>query len=218
MQLFLDTAEIKIIRELNETGMVDGVTTNPSLIFKSGKNIFEVLKKICTIVDGPVSAEVTALETNKMIEEGLELSKIASNIAIKLPLTWSGLNACKLLTSKGKMVNLTLCFSASQALLAAKSNATFVSPFIGRLDDVNIDGLSLVKDIKQIFTNYQYQTKILSASVRTVNHVTKAALIGSDIATVPPEVFKNLSQHPFTDHGLATFMNDWEKTGQKISS
>lgn len=218
MQLFLDTAEIEIIRELNETDIIDGVTTNPSLILKSGKNIFEVLKTICEIVDGPVSAEVTALKTNKMIEEGLKLNEIASNIAIKLPLTMDGLNACKILTSKGKMVNLTLCFSASQALLAAKSNATFVSPFIGRLDDINIDGLNLIKEIKKIYNNYQYQTKILSASVRTVNHLTQVALIGSDIATIPPEVFKNLHKHPLTDLGLATFIKDWEKTGQKIGS
>ena len=181
MKFFVDTAEIDEIRELNEFGMVDGVTTNPSLIRKSGRDIIEVTQEICNIVSGPVSAEVTATEAEQMIAEGKKLAKIASNIAVKVPLTWDGLKACKALSDLGHMVNVTLCFSPNQALLAAKAGATFISPFIGRIDDVNLDGLDLIGDIRLIYDNYGYETKILAASIRTVNHVTQSALIGADV-------------------------------------
>jgi transaldolase len=216
MKFFVDTAEIDEIKELAATGMVDGVTTNPSLIMKSGRDIIEVTKEICSIVDGPVSAEVTATESGAMIEEGLKLAQIADNIAVKVPLTWDGLKACKALSDKGRMVNVTLCFSANQALLAAKAGATFISPFIGRLDDINMDGMELIADIRQIYDNYNFETQILAASIRTVNHVTEAAKIGADVATVPPGVLKKLADHPLTDKGLEGFLKDWAKTGQKI--
>ena len=216
MKFFVDTAEIDEIAELNDLGMVDGVTTNPSLIMKSGRDIIEVTKEICDLVSGPVSAEVVATQANEMIAEGRKLAEIAENIAVKLPLTWDGLKACKVLSSEGKMVNVTLCFSGNQALLAAKSGATFISPFIGRLDDVNIDGMDLIADIRQIYDNYGYKTQILAASIRTVNHVTQSALIGADVITAPPKVIKSLINHPLTDQGLAQFMSDWKKTGQNI--
>jgi transaldolase len=216
MKFFVDTAEIDEIAELNDLGMVDGVTTNPSLIMKSGRDIIEVTKEICDLVSGPVSAEVVATQANEMIAEGRKLAEIAENIAVKLPLTWDGLKACKVLSSEGKTVNVTLCFSANQALLAAKAGATFISPFIGRLDDVNIDGMDLIADIRQIYDNYGYQTQILAASIRTVNHVTQSALIGADVITAPPKVIKSLVNHPLTDQGLAQFMSDWAKTGQNI--
>tara|TARA_B100000780_G_scaffold28050_2_gene17768 strand:+ start:2797 stop:3480 length:684 start_codon:yes stop_codon:yes gene_type:complete len=216
MKFFVDTAEIDEIAELNDLGMVDGVTTNPSLIMKSGRDIIEVTKEICDLVSGPVSAEVVATQANEMIAEGRKLAEIAENIAVKLPLTWDGLKACKVLSSEGKMVNVTLCFSGNQALLAAKSGATFISPFIGRLDDVNIDGMDLIADIRQIYDNYGYETQILAASIRTVNHVTQSALIGADVITAPPKVIKSLINHPLTDQGLAQFMSDWAKTGQNI--
>lgn len=216
MKFFVDTADVTAIRELHDLGMVDGVTTNPSLILKSGRDIIEVTQEICGIVEGPVSAEVVALEADAMIAEGRKLAEIAPNITVKLPLTWDGLKACKVLSDEGKMVNVTLCFSANQALLAAKAGATFISPFIGRLDDINIDGMDLISDIRQIYDNYGYETQILAASVRTVNHVTQAALVGADVMTAPPEVIRKLAQHPLTDAGLAQFMKDWEKTGQKI--
>jgi len=216
MKFFVDTAEIAEIRELAETGMVDGVTTNPSLIMKAGRDIVEVTREICSIVSGPVSAEVTATEAGAMIAEGRELAKIASNIAIKVPLTWDGLKACKALTDSGHMVNVTLCFSANQALLAAKAGATFISPFIGRLDDIGLDGMELIADIRQIYDNYGFETQILAASIRTVNHVAEAAKIGADVATVPPDVVKKLVHHPLTDKGLAAFLADWAKTGQSI--
>ena len=216
MKFFIDTAEIDAIRELAETGMVDGVTTNPSLIMKSGRDILEVTKEICSIVDGPVSAEVTATEAGAMIEEGKHLAKIAPNIAVKVPLTWDGLKACKALTDAGHMVNVTLCFSATQALLAAKAGATFISPFIGRLDDIGLDGMELIADIRQIYDNYHFETQILAASIRTVNHVALAAKIGADVASIPPDVVKKLAAHPLTDKGLAAFLADWAKTGQKI--
>ena len=216
MKFFVDTAEIDEIAELNDLSMVDGVTTNPSLIMKSGRDIIEVTKEICDLVSGPVSAEVVATQANEMIAEGRKLAEIAENIAVKLPLTWDGLKACKVLSSEGKMVNVTLCFSANQALLAAKAGATFISPFIGRLDDVNIDGMDLIADIRQIFDNYGYETQILAASIRTVNHVTQSALIGADVITAPPKVIKSLVNHPLTDQGLAQFMSDWAKTGQNI--
>ena len=216
MKFFVDTAEIDQIRELAETGMVDGVTTNPSLIMKSGRDILEVTREICAMVDGPVSAEVTATEANAMIAEGLELAKIAGNIAVKVPLTWDGLKACKALSDSGHMVNVTLCFSANQALLAAKAGATFISPFIGRLDDMGLDGMELIADIRQIYDNYGFETQILAASIRTVNHVLDSAKIGADVATLPPDVLKKLAVHPLTDKGLAAFLADWEKTGQSI--
>ena len=216
MKFFIDTAEIDEIRELTETGMVDGVTTNPSLILKSGRDIIEVTREICSIVDGPVSAEVAATEASAMIAEGLKLAAIAPNIAVKVPLTWDGLKACKALSDAGHMVNVTLCFSATQALLAAKAGATFISPFIGRLDDIGLDGMELIADIRQIYDNYQFETQILAASIRSVNHVATAAKIGADVATIPPSVLKKLADHPLTDKGLDAFLSDWAKTGQKI--
>jgi transaldolase len=196
--------------------MVDGVTTNPSLIMKSGRDILEVTKEIAEMVDGPVSAEVVALKADDMIAEGRKLAKIGDNIAVKVPLTWDGLKACNVLTNEGNMVNVTLCFSANQALLAAKAGATFISPFIGRLDDINLDGMQLIADIRQIYDNYDFETEILAASIRTVNHAFEAARIGSDVMTAPPDVIKKMAQHPLTDKGLDSFLKDWEKTGQKI--
>ena len=216
MKFFVDTADVTAIRELNDLGMVDGVTTNPSLILKSGRDIIEVTREICGIVDGPVSAEVVALEAGAMIAEGRKLAEIAPNITVKLPLTWDGLKACKVLTGEGKMVNVTLCFSANQALLAAKAGATFISPFIGRLDDLALDGMDLIEDIRTVYDNYGFETQILAASIRSVNHVLNVARIGADVMTAPPEVIRKLAFHPLTDAGLAQFMKDWEKTGQKI--
>ncbi|MGR3467597.1 MAG: fructose-6-phosphate aldolase [Shimia sp.] len=216
MKFFVDTAEIDAIAELNDLGMVDGVTTNPSLILKSGRDILEVTKEICDLVGGPVSAEVVATEADAMIEEGRKLAKIADNIAVKLPLTWDGLKACKVLTGEGKMVNVTLCFSCNQALLAAKAGATFISPFIGRLDDMALDGMELIQDIRTIYDNFGYETQILAASIRSVNHVAESARIGADVITAPPSVIKALASHPLTDKGLAQFLADWEKTGQSI--
>jgi transaldolase len=216
MKFFVDTADVADISELNELGIVDGVTTNPSLILKSGRDILEVTKEICGIVSGPVSAEVVALEADDMIAEGRKLAKIADNIAVKVPLTWAGLKACNVLTNEGNMVNVTLCFSANQALLAAKAGATFISPFIGRLDDINLDGMDLIADIRTIYDNYGYETQILAASIRSVNHMTQAALIGADVATAPPKVIKAMANHVLTDKGLDGFLKDWAKTGQKI--
>ncbi len=216
MKFFVDTADVDAIRELNDLGMVDGVTTNPSLILKSGRDIIEVTKEICGIVSGPVSAEVVALTAPEMIAEGRKLAAIASNIAVKVPLTWDGLKTCKVLTGEGYMVNVTLCFSANQALLAAKAGATFISPFIGRLDDINLDGLDLIGDIRTIYDNYDYKTQILAASIRTANHVKDCALLGADVVTAPPAVIKALASHVLTDKGLEQFMKDWAKTGQKI--
>jgi transaldolase len=216
MKFFVDTAVISEIAELNDLGMVDGVTTNPSLILKSGRDILEVTKEICALVDGPVSAEVVATKADDMIAEGRKLAAIADNIAVKVPLTWDGLKACKVLSGEGKMVNVTLCFSANQALLAAKAGATFISPFIGRLDDINIDGLQLIADIRQIYDNYGFETQILAASVRSANHMSECAKIGADVATAPASVIKAMANHVLTDKGLAQFMADWAKTGQKI--
>lgn len=216
MKFFVDTADIAAISELNETGMVDGVTTNPSLIMKSGQNIIKVTEEICSLVSGPVSAEVAATDSPSMIAEGLRLAEIASNIAVKVPLTWEGLKACKALSDEGKMVNVTLCFSAAQALLAAKAGAAFVSPFIGRLDDMNLDGMQLIREIREIYDNYGFKTEVLAASIRSVNHVTESALAGANVATLPPDVLRKLASHPLTDKGLAAFLADWEKTGQKI--
>ncbi|MCC6204580.1 MAG: fructose-6-phosphate aldolase [Hyphomicrobiales bacterium] len=217
MKFFVDTADVKEIRELNDLGLVDGVTTNPSLILKSGGNIAEVTKEICDIVAGPVSAEVVATEYRQMMKEAEILAKIADNVAIKVPLTLDGLKACKTIrTELKRMVNVTLCFSANQALLAAKAGASFISPFVGRLDDMGIDGMDLIAEIKQIYDNYNFETEILTASVRTVNHVKQAALIGADVITAPPATLRALVSHPLTDKGLAAFLADWAKTGQKI--
>lgn len=218
MKFFIDTADTDEIRDLAETGMVDGVTTNPSLILKSGRDIAEVTAEICSIVSGPVSAEVTATEADRMIAEGRSLAKIADNIAVKVPLTWDGLRACKVLSGEGHMVNVTLCFSAAQALLAAKAGATFISPFIGRLDDIGLDGMQLIADIRQIYDNALFETQILAASIRTVNHVQDAAKAGADVATIPPGVLRKLADHPLTDKGLETFLADWAKTGQSIKT
>ena len=216
MKFFVDTADVPAIAELNDLGMVDGVTTNPSLIKKSGRDILEVTKEICDLVDGPVSAEVIATDADDMIAEGRKLAEIAPNITVKLPLTWDGLKACKTLSGEGKMVNVTLCFSANQALLAAKAGATFISPFIGRLDDMALDGMELIEDIRTIYDNYGFETEILAASIRSVNHVLDAARIGADVMTAPPEVIKKLAAHPLTDKGLATFLADAEAAGIKI--
>ncbi len=217
MKFFVDTADIGDIRELNTLGLLDGVTTNPSLILKSGRDILEVTKEICAEVDGPVSAEVAATDYDAMMKEAAVLAKIADNICIKLPLTLDGLRACKALTSDGHKTNVTLCFSANQALLAAKAGATYISPFIGRLDDTAINGMELIGEIRTIYDNYGFQTEILAASIRTVNHVKEAAMIGADVATVPPATLKALVKHPLTDKGLEAFLADWEKTGQSIT-
>jgi transaldolase len=216
MKFFVDTADVSEIRELAALGLVDGVTTNPSLILKSGRGIVEVTREICSIVDGPVSAEVAATDYDGMLREAAVFSKIAPNVCIKLPLTLDGLKACRTLTAEGRQTNVTLCFSANQALLAAKAGATFISPFVGRLDDINLDGMDLIQDIRTIYDNYDYKTQILAASIRTVNHVKDAALIGADVITAPPAVLKSLANHPLTAKGLETFLSDWAKTGQKI--
>lgn len=216
MKFFVDTADTDAIAELNDLGMVDGVTTNPSLIMKSGRDIKEVTKEICDMVAGPVSAETVALDADGMIAEGRELAKIAENITIKVPLTWAGLKACKVLSGEGRMVNVTLCFSANQALLAAKAGATFISPFIGRLDDLNLDGLDLIADIRTIYDNYGFETNILAASIRSANHMSECARIGADVATAPPDVIKKMANHVLTDKGLDAFLKDWASTGQKI--
>lgn len=216
MKFFVDTADVKEIRECQQMGLVDGVTTNPSLIAKSGRDFKEVIAEICSFVEGPVSAEVAALDYDGMMREANVLRKIAKNVAVKVPLTVDGLRACKTLTSDGTMVNVTLCFSANQALLAAKAGATFISPFIGRLDDIHINGMELISDIRQIYDNYDFDTNILAASIRTANHIREAALIGADYATAPPAVLKGLVKHPLTDKGIESFLADWSKTGQKI--
>ena len=216
MKFFADTAEIADIRDLAETGLLDGVTTNPSLIHKSGRDFLEVVKEICGIVDGPVSAEVVALDHATMMREAEILRKIADNVAVKVPLTIDGLKTCKALTDDGTMVNVTLCFSANQALLAAKAGATFVSPFVGRHDDIGFDGMDLIEDIRLIYDNYDYGTEILVASVRHPVHVLQAAKIGADVMTAPPAVIRQLVKHPLTDKGIEGFLADWAKTGQTI--
>ena len=216
MKFFVDSADVPAIKELNDLGMVDGVTTNPSLILKAGRDIVEVTREICSIVAGPVSSEVVALTADEMIAEGRKLAEIAPNITVKVPLTWDGLRACKVLSGEGKMVNVTLCFSVNQAILAAKAGATFISPFVGRLDDINMDGMELISDIRQVYDNYGYETQILAASIRSANHITQCALIGADVVTAPPAVIKAMVSHPLTDKGLEQFMKDWAKTGQKI--
>ena len=217
MKFFVDTADVGEIRELAETGLLDGVTTNPSLIMKSGRPMVDVIADICGAVEGPVSAEVTATEAEAMIAEGRKLAAIADNVAVKVPLTWDGLKACRALSSEGRMVNVTLCFNANQALLAGRAGATFISPFIGRLDDIGIDGMELIEEIRLIYDNdNDIGTEILAASIRTANHVKLSAMAGADVATVPPDVLKGLVKHPLTDKGLAAFLADWEKTGQSI--
>ena len=217
MKFFIDTADISEIESLLPTGFIDGVTTNPSLIAKQGKDMKEVIKLICQLVNGPVSAEVTATDCSTMIKEGEYLASISNNIAVKVPLTEEGLKACKSLRDKKIMVNVTLCFSSAQALLAAKAGATFISPFVGRLDDINQNGMNLINEIFQIYNNYQnFNTQILVASVRTVEHVIEAAKIGADVCTLPPKIIKELYKHKLTDKGLDMFLEDWKKTGQSI--
>lgn len=216
MQLFLDTTDVQALEELAATGLVDGVTTNPSLIAKSGRDMLEVIGEICELVDGPVSAEVAALDAEGMVREGRRLREIAPNVTVKVPLTFEGLKATRELTSDGAMVNVTLCFTAAQALLAAKAGATFVSPFIGRLDDLGFDGMRLIEEIRVIYDQYDFDTEILAASIRTADHVKRAAIAGADCATIPPAVFRELIQHPLTDKGLEQFTKDWAGTGQSI--
>jgi transaldolase len=217
MKFFIDTADIAEIEDLAASGLVDGVTTNPSLVAKVGKPIREVIAAICAAVEGPVSAEVTATDFAGMMEEGQALAGIAPNVAVKVPLTWDGLKACRALTQGGHKVNVTLCFSANQALLAAKAGATFVSPFIGRLDDIGYDGMELIRQIRAIYDNYDaLTTEILAASIRTPFHVTEAAIAGADVATIPPAVLRNLAKNPLTDKSLEGFLADWKKTGQSI--
>jgi len=216
MKFFIDTADVAEIRDLAATGLVDGVTTNPSLIAKSGRKILEVVREICDIVPGPISAEVTATDFPTMLKEGHLLAKLAKNIAVKVPLTPDGLKTCKALSDEGTMVNVTLCFSAAQALLAAKAGATFISPFVGLHDDVGFDGMALIADIRLIYDNYDFATQILVASVRHPMHVVEAAKIGADVMTAPPKIIQQLFKHPLTDLGIASFLKDWEATGQKI--
>ena len=217
MKFFIDSANIEEITELHEAGLLDGVTTNPSIIKNSGRDIFEVLKEICDITDGPVSGEVAATDLEGMKREGDKLANIADNIAIKVPLTWDGLKACRYFADQGKQVNVTLCFSAAQALLAAKAGAAFISPFIGRLDDISQDGLQLIHDIVTIYDNYPFETEVLVASVRSPLHIVESAKMGADVATIPYKVMKQLIGHPLTDKGLDAFTKDWAATGQKIA-
>jgi transaldolase len=216
MKFFVDTAEIKDIRELHEAGLVDGVTTNPSLIAKSGRDFKEVVKEICAVTPGPVSAEVASLEYEGMIAEGTVLAALAENVVVKLPLTLAGLKATKTFKERGIKTNVTLCFSANQALLAAKAGATYISPFLGRLDDINLDGVELIENIRQIYDNYAFDTEILAASIRSPNHVTQVALAGADVATIPPAVIRKLADHPLTNAGIEGFLKDWASTGQSI--
>ncbi|MCF4097729.1 fructose-6-phosphate aldolase [Maritalea mediterranea] len=216
MKFFVDTAEVAEIKELNESGLLDGVTTNPSLIAKSGRDFIEVVKEICDLIEGPVSAEVAATDFDGMVKEGDYLASLADNVVIKLPLTMDGLKACRYFTDKGVKTNVTLCFSVNQALLAAKAGATYVSPFIGRLDDINLDGMQLIEDIRTVYDNYGFETQILAASIRSANHVSDSALAGADVATIPPAVIRKLAEHPLTEKGLDAFVKDWKSTGQSI--
>jgi transaldolase len=217
MKFFVDTADIKEIRSLAETGLLDGVTTNPSLVAQANRDFFEILKDICAAVDGPVSAEVTATDFDGMKREGEKLAKVAKNIAIKVPLTMDGLKACRYFTNNGTQVNVTLCFSPAQALLAAKAGASFISPFVGRLDDIGQDGMQLIADIVDIYNNYDFGTEVLVASIRHPIHLIEAAKMGADVATIPPKVMHQLIKHPLTDKGLDAFLADWAKTNQKIA-
>src|SRR3712207_6629439 len=218
MKFFIDTADMAEITDLAESGLVDGVTTNPSLVAKSGRDFVELVREICEIVPGPVSAEVTAIDHDGMLAEGRKLAKVAPNVCVKVPLTWDGLKVCRALANEGTKVNVTLCFSAGQALLAAKAGATFVSPFVGRLDDVGHDGMQLIADIVEIYRQFPdtLRTEVLVASARNVNHVTESARLGAHVVTAPPKVLRDLALHPLTDKGLAAFLKDWEKTGQRI--
>jgi transaldolase len=216
MKFFIDTADTDEIKDLAATGLVDGVTTNPSLAAASGKSFLSLIAEICEVVDGPVSAEVTATDFDTMMKEAAVLRKIAANVTIKVPLTPDGLKCCKALTDDGVMVNVTLCFSANQALLAAKAGATFISPFVGRLDDIAVDGMSLIDDICDIYANYDYKTEVLVASIRHPMHILEAARMGAHVATMPPKTLRQLYKHPLTDIGLKAFLDDWAKTGQSI--
>ena len=216
MKFFIDSADLDAISELADIGLVDGVTTNPSIIAKSGRDFKEVIAEICKLTPGHVSAEVVATNAKEMISEGRTLRKIADNVCVKLPLTMDGLKACNTLSKEGIPTNVTLCFSPNQALLAAKVGATYISPFIGRLDDITLDGLALIEDIRTIYDNYGFETEILAASIRSVNHVKDCALVGADVMTAPPKVVKSLANHVLTDKGLAAFLKDWEATGQTI--
>lgn len=216
MKFFADTADVEEIKSLNEAGLIDGVTTNPSLIKKSGRDFREVVAEICKATPGPVSAEVTALEADAMVKEGRSLATLAGNVVVKLPLTMDGLKACRRLSGDGIKTNVTLCFSANQALLAAKAGAGFISPFIGRLDDIHLDGMALIQEIRAIYDNYGFETEILAASIRSANHIKECALIGADVATAPAAVLWSLAKHPLTDKGLEAFMKDWAATGQSI--
>ena len=217
MKFFVDTADIGEIRDLAETGLLDGVTTNPSLVAKTGRDFIDVIKEICSVVDGPVSAEVAATDYQTMVDEGKKLADIADNVAIKVPLTMDGLKACRNISQSGSMVNVTLCFSPVQALLAAKAGASLISPFVGRLDDIGHDGMELIEQIVDIYENYDtITTEVLVASIRHPMHVVEAARLGADVCTVPPDVLRKLALHPLTDKGLAAFLADWEKTGQSI--
>ena len=216
MKIFLDSADIDEIRELSKTNFIDGVTTNPSLIAKSGRNILEVIEEICSIISGPVSAEVTATDYETMMLEANRFIKLAKNVSIKVPLTRDGLQTCRTLSEKGVSVNVTLCFSPSQAILAAKAGASFISPFVGRLDDIGQNGLDLIYDILEIYNNYNFKTEVLVASVRGVHHIVESAKIGANIVTIPAKTFKEMYNHPLTDKGLASFLSDWKKTGQSI--
>lgn len=216
MKFFVDTADTAEIAELQESGLIDGVTTNPSLVAKSGRNFRDVIVEICEIVPGPVSAEVLSTAYDAMVNEGRQLAAMAPNVAVKLPLTWEGLRACRALSGEGTPVNVTLCFSANQALLAAKAGAAYISPFIGRLDDINLDGMALIEEIRTIYDNYLFETEILAASIRSANHVKLSALAGADVATLPPAVLKSLAAHPLTDKGLAAFLADAQKAGVSV--
>lgn len=216
MQLFIDSADVAELRAAAASSLIDGVTTNPSLIAKSGRNMKEAIAEICAIIPGPVSAEAVATDVEGMLAEGRYLARIASNVVVKLPLTENGLKACRVLSDEGTRVNVTLCFSAAQALLAAKAGAYFISPFIGRLDDKGVDGMELIRDIRRIYDNYGFATNILSASIRTVEHVRQAALAGSDCATLPPKIFAAMYKHELTDSGVEAFLKDWASTGQSI--
>ena len=216
MKFFVDSADIKQIEDLMPTGLVDGVTTNPSLIAKNGDDMSKTIKDICALVPGPVSAEVTATDSDKMLEEGQYLASLAKNVTIKVPLTINGLKTCKALRAQGTQVNVTLCFSAAQALLAAKAGASFISPFVGRLDDIGEKGMDLIEDIVIIYENYGFETEVLVASVRSKQHVIDAAIIGAHVTTLPPKVIYELYEHPLTDKGLKAFLDDWDKTGQSI--
>ncbi|RMH45879.1 MAG: fructose-6-phosphate aldolase [Alphaproteobacteria bacterium] len=216
MEFFADTADVEAIRELGEAGLIDGVTTNPTLVAKTGRDFLSVIGEICAITEGPVSAEVASTDFTGMVAEGERLADIAGNVVIKLPLTLDGLKACAHFRRVGIRTNVTLCFSAAQAILAAKAGASYVSPFIGRMDDINLDGVALIRDIRRIFDNYGFETKLLAASIRSPNHVTRSALAGADVATCPPTVIKSLVAHPLTEKGLHGFLSDWKRSGQSI--